>query len=83
MTGYEETAQSQDGYGQADELEAGACLARWNAEGAAGRLNVLPHFYNTVRKRDYQLGGVNGKSVRALYGSTLNLSASQIDRQAE
>lgn len=80
---YEERAEIQDGYGQADELEAGACLARWNAEGAAGRLNVLPHFYNTVRKRDYQLGGVNGKSVQALYGSTLNLSASQIDRQAE
>ena len=83
MTGYEETAQSQDGYGQADELEAGACLARWNAESAARRLNVFPHFENTVHKRDYQLGSVEEKSVRALYGSTLNLSASQIDRQAE
>ena len=83
MAGREEQAQTPDGFGQADAFEAGACLARWNAKKAAKELDVLSGFEDTVQKRDYGLGEVRRKSVQALYGSTLNLSASQIDRQAE
>ena len=83
MAGYEEAAQTSDGFGQADAFEAGACLARWNARKEAEKLDVLTGFEDTVCKRDYGFGKVRRESVQALYGSTLNLSASQIDRQAE
>ena len=83
MAGGEEQAQTLDGFGQADAFEAGACLARWGAKPAAKKLDVLPGFEDTVQKRDYCLGEVKRKTVQGLYGNTLNLSASQIDRQAE
>ena len=82
-SGREEQAMTPDGFGLADAFEAGACLARWNAEKAAKKLDVLSGFADTVQKRDYELGEVRRKSIQALYGTTLNLSASQIDRQAE
>lgn len=83
MAGYEDAAQTPDGFGQADAFEAGACLVRWNARTEAEKLGVLSGFEDTVCKRNYGLGAVRWESVQALYGSTLNLSASQIDRQAE
>lgn len=83
MAGREERAETLLGYALADRFEAGACLARWNAVEAAKRLDVLHDFETTAEKRDYTLGAMKRKSVQALYGSTLNLSASQIDRQAE
>ncbi len=83
MAGREEQAEMLQGYAQADAYEAGACLARWSANKIAKKLDVLPGYEDTVAKRDYCLGEVQRKSVQALYGSTLNLSASQIDRQAE
>ncbi|MCI6227838.1 MAG: PD-(D/E)XK nuclease family protein, partial [Clostridiales bacterium] len=83
MAGREEPAETLQGYAQADAYEAGACLARWNAKKTAKKLDVLPGYEDAAQKRDYCLGEVQRKSVQALYGSTLNLSASQIDRQAE
>lgn len=83
MTGQEEHAAAPLGYAQADAFEAGACLARWSAEETAKKLNVLSAYEDTVRRKTYSLGTVARKSVQALYGSTLNLSASQVDRQAE
>ena len=83
MAGGAEQAQTPDGFGQADAFEAGAYLARWNGKNEAKRLGVLPGFEDTVQKRDYCLGKLKQTSVKALYGNTLNLSASQIDRQAE
>ena len=83
MAGREERAETLLGYALADRFEAGACLAHWNAVEAAKRLDVLHDFETTAEKRDYTLGAMKRKSVQALYGSTLNLSASQIDRQAE
>lgn len=83
MAGREEQAEMLQGYAQADAYEAGACLARWSANKIAKKLDVLPGYEDTVAKRDYCLGEVQRTSVQALYGSTLNLSASQIDRQAE
>ena len=83
MASYEEAAQTSDGFGQADAFEAGACLARWNARKEAERLDVLTGFEDTVCKRDFCFGEVRRESLQALYGSTLNLSASQIDRQAQ
>ncbi len=71
------------GYGIADEGEAGAYLARWNARDAAAHLNLEDAYLQICQKRDYALGTVSRTHIERLYGETLNLSASQVDRQAE
>ncbi len=71
------------GFAQASSAEAGAYLARWNASDAARGLDVEEEFLDTCRRRDYTMGKVERENIDALYGSTLNLSASQVDRQAE
>ncbi|MGM9659767.1 MAG: PD-(D/E)XK nuclease family protein [Faecousia sp.] len=83
LAGGEAQADTSLGFAQADALEAGACLARWNAEDMARALHVLPGYGDTSARRAYALGTVEKQSIQKLYGTTLNLSASQIDRQAE
>lgn len=46
-------------------------------------MNVRDTYLETCRRRDYRFGKVERETIGKLYGSTLNLSASQIDRQAE
>lgn len=71
------------GFACADEVEAGAYLARFGAHRAARELNLEKAYEDVCKRRAYALGRVSRKNVEALYGKTLNLSASQIDRQAE
>ncbi len=71
------------GFAQADAQEAGAYLAQWNAAVLAEKLDVKESYQQTIQRRDYALGRVEAENIRKLYGTTLNLSASQIDRQAE
>ncbi|MGN1000163.1 MAG: PD-(D/E)XK nuclease family protein [Faecousia sp.] len=66
-----------------DEKEAGYYLAHWNAEDAARVICVEPWFEEAKKRTDFSLGQISRENVRRLYGSRLNLSASQIDRQAE
>ena len=83
LAGREEQVQTPLGFALADAFEAGAYLAKWEVAETAQRLNVLPGFADTCSRKNYSLGTVPRESVQALYGNTLNLSASQIDRQAE
>ena len=83
LAGGEGGTQNLPGFAQADETEAGAYLARWNARELAERLAVLPGYREAEDGKDYTLGRVARDRVEGLYGKTLNLSASQIDRQAE
>lgn len=83
LAGGEKFAQNDLGFAIADKDEAGAYLARWNAEKTAQLLNVADSYQTTSRRRDYALGKVERENIQKLYGSTLTLSASQIDRQAE
>ena len=66
-----------------DPWEAGAWLARWDDEEQARTLNVLESFREVRDLADHKVGALHRDRVRSLYGDTLNLSASQIDRQAE
>ena len=78
--------QHWDGeYGQAfaSPEQAGAYLARWNDAETAEKLNVTEHYRHTQLRRDYRLGNVNREHIDQMYGSCLNLSASQVDRQGE
>ncbi len=67
----------------ADELDAGAYLARWNDEDTAKKIGLERAYGETCRRRAYNLGQVAREQIDALYGKSLRLSASQIDRQAE
>ena len=70
-------------YALSDPWEAGAWLARWTAEDIARELGASDGYSDTKNKRDYTLGQIDRDRIADLYGTTLNLSASQIDRQAE
>ena len=83
LAGGEKTVTDSFGFAPADPWEAGAWLARWNGNEMAQRLGVLEAYRDTCVRRDYSLGKVEREQIRALYGNTLNLSASQIDRHGE
>ena len=71
------------GFAGANAKEAGAYLARWNARDLAEKIHITEEFDSAVNMRDYQLGTVDRQRIDALYGQTLNLSASQIEQQAK
>ena len=83
LAGGEEKRVSSMDYACADSWEAGAWLARWNAEKEADALGVSEGYRETCRRRSYTMGRVDRDRIRKLYGRTLNLSASQIDTHAE
>ena len=83
LAGGEQECSTSLEYALADGQEAGAYLASLGAEDTAAQLGVLEAYRDTCKKRDHTLGTVQRKQIDALYGTTLQLSASQIDRQAE
>jgi len=66
-----------------DSFEAGAWLVQNGSTEAAAVLNVEEAYHSVQERSSYGLGSVERARIDALYGKTLNLSASQIDRQAE
>lgn len=76
-------ANPDAGFSMADSFEAGAYLARWNEEKAAVFLHISEDYQNVLSRRDFTIGTVEKEHIQKLYGKTLNLSASQIDRLAE
>lgn len=68
---------------QADELEIAACLSVWGAAHEAEQLGLLDQYRDICARKDYALGSLRRETIQEIYGKTLNLSASQIDRQAE
>lgn len=67
----------------ADPMETGAYLAKWNAQDAANALGVSVHYADTREKCHHTLGNIGPDNVKKLYGQSLYLSASQIDKQAQ
>lgn len=83
MAGSEEQWSDEIGAAPYSPREAGAWLARWDARTEAQKLG-LESWYDTTRQQaSYDLGAVTPEQIRGLYGDSLNLSASQVDRQAE
>jgi ATP-dependent helicase/nuclease subunit B len=82
-------AGTQTQYGQllgaalTDATEAGAFLARFDASDAAGQLGISEEYQQVCAKRDHALGDVSPQNIQKLYGKSLQLSASQIDKQAQ
>ncbi len=83
MSGEELQIKASVGAALTNGNERGAFLARWNDRESAKALNVEEAFDEAYRRAHYELGSVSPEHIRTLYGSSLRLSASQVDRQAE
>lgn len=83
LVGGETTLDTSMGFAWADSAEAGAWLASRECAMEAEALGLTDSYVDTERKARYSLGSVASENIHKLYGDTLNLSASQIDKQAE
>ena len=83
MAGGVETCTMPLGPAGRDSREAGAYLARTQAEDTARELGVLDWYWDAKNRAEYDFGNVSPEHIRGLYGDRLHLSASQVDRQAE
>ena len=83
MSGGETQAEDIMGFASSDPWEAGIWLAGWHERELAQKLGIQDAYAAAEEKCNFQIGSVNFENLQALYGRTLNLSASQIDRQAE
>ena len=83
MAGGMDKATPELGAALTDVVDAGAYFARYHDPKAAADSGVSGAYDFVVQCRDYALGHVARNQIDGLYGETLRLSASQIDRQAE
>lgn len=83
MAGTEEDIVPALGAALTDTKEAAAYLVRNNGKKEAAELNVS-ELYDAVNNcKDHTLGAVDQAHIQQLYGSKLQLSASQIDKLAD
>ena len=83
LSGSVRQADPSLGFALADPFEAGAYLARRNEAQNAAALDIQQEYQKAKKLREYSLGRIEKDNIQSLYGTTLNLSASQIDRFAE
>lgn len=83
IAGMEQQAEDLDAASLRSAQAAGAYLASYHAADVAAELGVEDAYWDVWRRKNYDLGAIGPENVGKLYGKTLNLSASQIDRQAE
>ena len=83
LAGGEVTVRPGPGAAMADPWEAGAYFARYQAAEQAAGLGVGDAYATVIGQAAHELGTVKAENIRNLYGDTLRLSASQVDKQAE
>lgn len=83
MAGEETPPEHYLGAALTDAVEAGAYLARFNAQNTAYDLQLKEQFDTVQNKKEHTIGDVSPDNVKKLYGKQLNLSASQIDSYAD
>lgn len=83
LAGKEESISAELSFAASDPYEAGAALVPSEQEASARRLGVIDSYLEVRNKAAYHIGTVSSDNIHALYGKSLNLSASQIDKQAE
>ena len=83
LSGEDQQITDSFGFATADADEAGAYLAKWDGEQAAQELGVYSQYLDAKKRAAFRMGKVKLENIQKLYGTTLNLSASQIDCQAE
>ncbi len=83
LAGGERTVTPVFGAALADPWEAAALLSAQERYEEAAVLGLEAEYNDILQKRGHDLGAINAPNVTALYGDTIWLSASQIDRLAE
>lgn len=83
LAGGSRKTQSETGFAEADAFETGIFLSRWQAQEAAEQLGISDVYQDIRRRQSHSWGKIQPETIRQLYGTSLNLSASQVDRQAE
>lgn len=83
MAGGEVQAVSEPVMACADAWEAGILLAGCGAAEQAAAAGLSECYAQAAQRLGHSLGTINRQNIRSLYGTRLNLSASQVDRQAE
>lgn len=83
LAGHEEIAVPQYGCALTDSMEAAAYLIGNEMEEEARQIGLKEEVNQIIDSREHALGSVSPAHVEALYGTKLNLSASQIDRVSE
>ncbi len=83
LAGGESMAEEGLGFADADAVEAGAYLAHYCRADTAQALGVADAYERVRHHADFALGTVSPANIRKLYGSSLRLSASQVDKQAD
>ncbi len=83
LTGFEINYIPTEGALITQRQDAGLFLARWNAAQLASDLDMEPDYQKACRSRDHTLGRISPENIPKVYGNMLNLSASQVDKQAD
>lgn len=83
LAGGEQPKREVLGVARGDAWEAAALLSGIADQKAAAELGILAQFDEMEEKKKYCLGNVTRENIQGLYGSHLNLSASQVDRLAD
>jgi len=83
LAGSDETVTSQYGAALTDPWEAAALLYAAQTEDTADMLGLSSQYADIDKRNHHSFGAVSNDTVKRLYGDTVHLSASQIDRLAE
>ena len=71
------------GAAAADQTEAASLLCRSNQQPLAETLGLSRIYSKLDKMSSHMLGSVSSEGIQKLYGTKLNLSASQVDKQAD
>ena len=83
MAGKESKTSVLLGPALVDPVEAGSLLVRLCQETAANEIGIRNVYETIAEGTRYCAGNVSEQNIQKLYGSVLNLSASQVDRLAD
>ena len=82
LAGEEKVLDTQTTAARVNPLEAASLLVRNQDIHAAAKLDIAYNFDVLNKKQTYEPGRIKPEVIQQLYGSKLNLSASQVDKQA-
>lgn len=83
MAGGDYIPQNILGAAAVNPSEAAAYLCRRRDEKSAEELDLREEYIVAAGKRSHELGEVSAAGIQGIYGRKLNLSASQLDKQAD
>ena len=83
IAGGEYLPQNVMGVSAVKPMDAAAYLLRSGDQRAAAQLGLSDCYRSTEEKCSYELGTISKDGIHGIYGSKLNLSASQIDKLAD